>query len=294
MQTRAKIDRYFIRRLSSAAIYILLFQISQIPFFAQSIALSAEPRAAASAALPASSAPAAPADSRNIEMSLEERVKALESYADQVMRESELTLQLYKMAMNMAIEEAKSEFQALRTNQFVQQCSIGINRASSCLEVWRISTRILETAFARRNVAGPQNEFQKRFIRLVEDAKRSGAFAPIRTVEWEDEGVLSYVIERHRAKRCIDLQQTMARILSSLGNALTSNSSISVSTKAILEPVRLMAERPAAEKVDVVWILLNSLENAQNELNKVKIEPSKDLKLSWDKLLMLRNLWQPR
>ena len=58
------------------------------------------------------------------------------------------------MAMNMAIEEAKAEFQALRANQYVQQCSIGVDRTNTCLIAWQDATKVLDASFVRRSVAG--------------------------------------------------------------------------------------------------------------------------------------------
>lgn len=232
------------------------------------------------------------AELRSGEASLEARVKTLETVAEQVSRETELTWHLYQMAMNMAIEEAKANFQTLRLSQSVQQCANGVDRPNSCLGAWKDATRILDAAFARRNVAGTQNEFRMRLNQISEFADRSGEMRPIPAVD-RDDGLLSYLMDNRRARRGHDLQLQISRSLSGLGNALAMYSAVSISTRAILEPMRMMAERPASEKVDVVWILLSGLEGAQSDLNRVKIDPSKEAKPSLYKLLPLRNIGQP-
>ncbi len=222
--------------------------------------------------------------------SIFDRQKTLETTAIQVSRDAELTLHLYQMAMNMAIEEAKVELQTLRGTQYVQQCSIGVDRINTCLFAWRDATKILDAAFVRRNVAGTNNEFRMRVIQIAEQANRGGKLAPLPTVELNAD-VVSYVKDVRRLRKSTDLQQTIVRALTSLGNALINNSSILISTRAILEPMRVMAERPASERVDVIWILTNALENAQNELNRAKIDPTRESKASsLHKVLPLRNL----
>ncbi len=227
------------------------------------------------------------------EGSVVDRLKTLEAIAAHVSRDAELTLHLYQMAMSMAIEEAKVELQTLRGAQYVQQCSLGVDRTNTCLVAWRDATKILDAAFVRRNVAGTTNEFRLRLNQIAEHANRGGGFAALPTVELNG-GVVTYVLDNHRIRKCLELQQTIVRTLTSLGNALINHSSILISTRAILEPMRVMAERPSSERVDVVWSLTNALEAAQNELNRAKVDPSREGKASsLHKLLPLRNLGQP-
>lgn len=226
------------------------------------------------------------------EISLNDRLKTIEAVAAHVSNESELTLHLYKLAMNMAIDEAKSELQGLRSNQFVQQCSVGIDRANTCLMAWKEATRILDGAFARRNVAGTNNEFRNRLSQIAAQADSSGAFAPLPKVDFSD-GLINFFIDKHREKKCVDLQEIIIRTLATLGNALIENSSILISTRAVLEPMRSIAERPAAERVDVIWVLVSSLENSQSELNRAMVDSLQDVKPTLYKVLPLRNLRQP-
>ncbi len=222
------------------------------------------------------------------EISIVDRHKTLEGIAMQVSRDAELTLHLYQMAMNMAIEEAKVELQTLRGTQYVQQCSIGVDRINTCLFAWRDATKILDAAFVRRNVSGTTNEFRMRLMLIAEHANRGGSFAPLSTVELNVD-VVSYVMENRRLRKSADLQRSILRTVTGLGNALINNSSILISTRAILEPMRVMAERPASERVDVIWILTNALESAQNELNRAKIDPNREGKpFSLHKVLPLR------
>jgi hypothetical protein len=240
--------------------------------FSYSAAQAQDNQSSAQPVPPAASAASAPARP-TAEAVVLERIQALEGLALQVSKEAETTFQLYRAEITKALNEAKVEVYLLRTDPFFQQCSEGINRSQACLIAIRDSLKIVDAAFHRHNLPDIEKDFRRRLSQISDIASQS-VFAPLPETD-PKQGILRILNDEQIMKRVIDLQRAILQAMTKLGSLLSLNSTASISSRAVLDPMKALVERPANEKVDVVGTLVNGFDAALKDLSAAKLESEK-------------------
>lgn len=205
------------------------------------------------------------------QLSVVERIKALEMVSDQVAQDGELTFQLHKIAMLTAIAEARAELQNMNSNPLIQRCAAGDDRKSTCLMAWSETDKILQASFARNKVNGDENEFRKRPSQLSKYVTSAGVLEPCPSLDTR-KNIISFLIDDHRIGKCFDLQGTIISAIGRSANAVISYSSITISTRALLKPMEAISLRPATEKVDVIAVLSAAFDSVGAELTAATTE----------------------